>query len=212
MHIHVAITEDHPMTIKGIRETLSSYSHISISGAYGTAALLTEGLKSRVPDVLLLDIQLPDITGDQLAPRLKEQYPEMKILVLSNFDSPLYVSKLLGHSIMGYLLKTTDEATLIKAIESVFDGNLFLEKSMEERLDSLSARKSRVLSQKSLLTPKEKEVLQLIANGASSPEIAKELFLSTHTVNNYRNNILLKLDAKNMADMVAKALKAGYVV
>ncbi len=211
MIIKVAIAEDHPMTIKGIKETLLSYPHISITGTYSSAEALMPGLEGNLPDVLLLDIQLPDKTGDQLAPLLRELYPDMRILVLTNFDSPLYASKLLGNYIMGYLIKTTDEKTLITAIECVNEGKQFLEKDMRERVDNLSSRKSRVWSQKTALTPKEKEVLQLIVNGENSQEIAKKLFLSTHTVNNYRNNILLKMGVKNMAELTKKAILLGWV-
>lgn len=207
--IKVAITEDHPMTAKGIRETLLAYPSIEVIGSYAAGNDLLLALETMVPDVLLLDLQLPDTTGDRLARIISSQYPAVRILVLSNFDSPIYISKLVGHDVAGYLLKTSDEARLIEAITAVHNGQQYLEPGIREKLEQLSAKRYRSQGQKTSLTPKEKEVLQLIVEGEGSAAIAERLFLSPHTVNNYRNNLLLKLNAKNMADLVAKALKEG---
>lgn len=209
MNIKVSITEDHPLTAKGITETLSIYPFIQVLACYATGKELLEGLDQLAPDVLLLDIQLPDITGDRLVPLIRERFPSVRILVLSNFDSPIYISKMIAHDVAGYLLKTTDETRLIEAIVSVYNGQQFLEDHIREKLDQLSVKRKRSQGQKTELTPKEKEVLQLIVEGHGSAAIADKLFLSLHTVNNYRNNLLLKLDAKNMADLAAKALKEG---
>lgn len=209
MNIKVSITEDHPLTAKGITETLLTYSFIQVLTCYTTGKELMEGLNRQLPDVLLLDIQLPDITGDRLVPLIRERFPSVRILVLSNFDSPIYISKMMANDVAGYLLKTTDESRLIEAITAVYNGQQFLEDHIREKLDQLSVKRKRSQGQKIMLTPKEKEVLQLIVEGNGSAAIAEKLFLSLHTVNNYRNNLLLKLDAKNMADLAAKALKEG---
>ncbi len=211
MSIRIAIAEDHPMTARGIKDAITCYADMEVTGSYNSGATLMDGLKQTVPDVLLLDIHLPDQTGDQLAPLVKKLYPDVRILVLTNFDSPLYVNKMVGHSVMGYLLKTATEELLITAIRTVYEGKEFLEPGMQEKINHLSLRKNRAISQKVILTPKEKEILQLIVDGVNSPDIASRLFLSQYTVNNYRNNILLKMDVKNMAELTKKALLLGMV-
>ncbi len=211
MSIRIAIAEDHPMTARGIKDALTSYEDMEVVGIYDCGAALMEGLKQTAPDVLLLDIHLPDQTGDQIAPVVKKLYPAVRILILTNFDSPLYVNKMVGHSVMGYLLKTATEELLITAIRTVYEGKEFLESGMQEKINHLSLRKNRAISQKIVLTPKEKEILQLIVDGVNSPDIASRLFLSQYTVNNYRNNILLKMDVKNMAELTKKALLLGMV-
>jgi len=159
--------------------------------------------------VLLLDIQLPGKTGDELAPIILRKYPGIRILTLTNFDSTLHVSNMLRQGVHGYLLKNAEEDVLIRAIETVYRGESFLEESMKDRLHRLDIRITRTVSTKSTLTPREKEILQLIVTGDTSQEIAEKLFLSLHTVENYRTSIMLKLDVKNVAALIRKALRTG---
>src|SRR5688572_1491937 len=119
MKIRIAIADDHPMIIGGLQNMLSAYPHIVLEGAYNNGAELMKGLQDRLPDVLLLDIQLPDKTGDELATIILKKYPEQKILTLTNFNSMLYVHNMMRIGVKGYILKTTDPETLIKAIEQV---------------------------------------------------------------------------------------------
>lgn len=133
----------------------------------------------------------------------------MKILALTNFDSTLHVQHMLRHGVLGYLLKTTDRETLITAIETVYWGEEFIQESLREKLNLAGQRIKREVSTKSALTPREKEVLRCIVNGDNAQEIAEKLFLSVRTVENYRFNLLLKLDAKNIAVLVRKALELG---
>jgi DNA-binding NarL/FixJ family response regulator len=211
MKIKIAIADDHPMIIKGLQNMLSAYPDIALTGTYPDGDALWKGLAEQVPDILLLDIQMPGKTGDQLTPSILKQYPELKIIILTNFDSALYVSNVLRHGVKGYLLKSTEEKVLIHAIETVYNGGEYVEPSMESKLRELSAVRKRTASLKSTLTPREKEILRMIVNGDTSPEIAERLFLSLHTVENYRISILIKLDVKNTAALVKKALQLGLV-
>lgn len=208
--IKIAIADDHPMIIKGLKNILMSYPHIQLTGSYFNGEELLNGLKENVPDVLLLDIQMPGKTGEELAPVILKRYPDMKILILTNLDSTIYVSSMFRQGAKGYLLKNTDEDILINAIEMVFAGNEYIEDQMKERLRQLEVAKKRSASMKSSLTAREKEVLQLIVDGETTAEIAAKLFLSHHTVENYRISILIKLNVKNTAALVNKALKMGW--
>jgi DNA-binding NarL/FixJ family response regulator len=209
MQIKIAIADDHPMIIKGLQNMLANYPHITLTATYANGAVLLEGLRQDTPDVLLLDIQLPGKTGDELAPIILRKYPGIRILTLTNFDSTLHVSNMLRQGVHGYLLKNAEEDVLIRAIETVYRGESFLEESMKDRLHRLDIRITRTVSTKSTLTPREKEILQLIVTGDTSQEIAEKLFLSLHTVENYRTSIMLKLDVKNVAALIRKALRTG---
>jgi DNA-binding NarL/FixJ family response regulator len=212
MNIKVSIADDHPMIIDGVKSLLSSYPHISIIGSYANGAELLEGLQATLPDVLLLDIQLPDITGDELAPVILKKHPDIKILTLTNFDSSLYANNMLKRGVHGYLLKTAKKEVLIEAIEKVCAGDLFVEKSIKEKIDQLDAKIKKTVFSKTSLTPREKEVLQLIANGDTCQKIADNLFLSMSTVINYRTSIMLKLDVNNTATLIKKALTLGLII
>jgi DNA-binding NarL/FixJ family response regulator len=209
MSIRIAIADDHPMVITGLQNMLSGYPHITIVGVYPNVVELLKGMKLNLPDVLLLDIQLPDKTGDELAPVLLKKYPQLRILILTNFNSTLYVNNMLRHGVLGYLLKTTDNKTLVEAIETVYKGEEFLQPSIKEKIDQADKRIKREVSTKSALSIREKQILQLIVNGDSNQQIADSLFLSLRTVENYRFNLAFKLDAKNTAMLVSKALKLG---
>jgi DNA-binding NarL/FixJ family response regulator len=210
MSITVAIADDHPMMIQGLQHLLAHYSHIVLTDAYLNGSDLLQGLQSKVPDVLLLDIQLPDQSGDKLAPLLLKKYPELRILILTNFDSVLHISSLFRHGVHGYILKTTEEARLIEAIETVYKGEIFIEDSLKEKMERVAANMKKVVSTSSL-THREKEILQLLVNGNTCPQIAAKLFLGLGTVENYRASIMLKLDVNNTAMLVKKALMMGIV-
>ncbi len=211
MNIKIAVADDHPMVISGLQTMLASYEAIELTDTYMNGDELLKGLEQRVPDVLLLDIQLPGKTGEELAPIILKRYPDVKILTLTNFDSALYANNMLRHGAHGYLLKTTSKETLIEAIKCVYEGGQFIERSIEAKIKNLDIRIQKTASAKSNLTTREKEILQEIVNGLTDPEIAEKLCLSTHTVKNYRLNILVKLDAKNSPALVKKALQLGLV-
>lgn len=211
MTIKVHIADDHPMVIIGIKNMLADHPYIFVEQTYADGIALLEGLKEAVPDVILLDIEMPGMRGDKLAPVILKKYPDIKIIAITNFDSTLHVQYMLKHGVLGYLLKTTDQLTLIKAIETVNQGSVFLPQNIIDRLDQSAERLKKDVSTQSALTDREMEVLQLLVEGANSKEIADKLFLSLRTVNNYRCNILLKLDAKNTATLVRKALELGLI-
>ncbi len=211
MKIQISIADDHPMVIMGVQNMLDAHKDITILDIYSDGIALLQGLQYRQPDVLLLDIQMPGKTGDQLMPVIIKKYPDLKVLALTNFDSTLHAQNMLRKGVLGYLLKTTDKKTFIKAVETVYKGELFLQEEMKEKMKEAGERIKRDVTTKSNLSKRELEILQFIVNGDSSQEIADKLFLSIRTVENYRFNILLKMDAKNIAVLVRKALELGLV-
>jgi DNA-binding NarL/FixJ family response regulator len=211
MKIKIAIVDDHPMVILGLSTMLSEYDFIDIIDTYPNGVNVMAGLEERLPDVLLLDIQMPEITGSELAPVILEKFPGIKIITLTNFDNGLYAHNMIKAGVLGYLLKTTEEAMLIEAIKVVYEGKPFIEPSIQQKMASLQDKTNRTFTTKSNLTTREIEILQLIVDGYTDNEIASKIHLSLHTIKHYRISLLLKLDAKNAPALVKKALQLGLV-
>lgn len=213
MSIRVVITDDHPLAIGGIENMLRPYSHIQITGTFTSGSALLEALESEQPDIILLDILMPDHNGQELAEIISKKYPKVKMLALTSLDAPYYVRGMMRRGCSGYLLKNTDQDTLIKAIEEVHQGRDFIEPSLREQMiyNSLKGKRSHPSPQIPMLTQREKEVLQLIVEEYTSQEIAEKLFLSLRTVEGHRLNLLQKLDAKNTVGLVKTALQMGLV-
>ncbi len=209
--IKIAIADDHPLVITGIQSILTVYTHIELVDTYSNGKALLQGLEVQLPDVLLLDIQLPGQTGDELVPIILELYPKLKILTLTNFDSPLYANTMFTRGVHGYILKTADNETLIQAIECVYNGEQFLEPTMKEKMEQAAYKIRKALSAKTSLSRRELQILQLIVDGCSNAQIANQLLLSAKTVDNYRTNIMVKLDVNHVASLVKKALQLGLV-
>lgn len=211
MKIKVAITDDHPLVINGLRNMLHQHPHITVTATYLNGDALLHGIKEDMPDVLLLDIQMPGKTGDELAPLLLKKYPGLKIIALTNFDSTLYANNMLKVGAYGYVLKSAEEKVIIQAIETVYNGDRFVEDSMKAKMEQLEQKIANTVFAKCSLTPRETDILKHIVNGETSQQIANTLFLSLRTVENYRLNIQLKLDVKNTAMLVKRALQMGLV-
>lgn len=198
------------MIVSGIKDMLYYYKHIEIGNAYHTGAGLLEGLSNEQPDVLLLDIQLPDKTGNELARIISRKYPSIGLLALTSMDSTFHLKDMMKNGCKGYLLKTVDKDTLRTAIEEVAEGREYIQQSLKEKLvqDVLKIRNK---DQGTLLTRREKEILLLLADGWSSPRIAEKLHLSHRTVDNHRFSLMQKLHTKNTVELLNAATKMGLL-
>lgn len=209
--INVAIIDDHHMVIEGLEKVLLSLENVRVIATYTRAAALLEGLKKDIPDVLLLDVQLPDQTGLELAKILAKDYPQIRILVFSGVESNYYIQDMIKQGCLGYIFKSTaDRDLLSSAIQSVYNEELFLDPSIRNELLQdmlLSKRKKNNLEPK--LTEREKEVLQLIVKEYDNHEIARRLFISLRTVENHRYHLFQKLEVKSAVGLVKVALQMG---
>ena len=210
MAIRIAITDDHPLAINGIRMMLGEEKDLSVVGTYSTAKELLNALKSDQPDVLLLDIKLPDQPGNEVAAYVIKNYPNVRIVVLTSLDAPAVVKNMMQLGCIGYLLKGTDKPTLIQAIHRAYSWEEFIEPSLKKHI--LQNTLNKHMAHLSLeLTKREIEVLKLIVVGDTTVEIAEKLFISPRTAETHRLTLLKKLDVKNTAGLVRMAFTLGIV-
>ena len=213
MNVQIAIADDHPMVIQGICNMLSPYKHMEVIAKYGTGTSLLEGLNTRQPDVLLLDIQFPDALGNDLVRIISKKHPHVRILAVTSIDNPYSVKDMMSHGCMGYVLKSASPEVLIEAIETVHRGEEYIEAVLKEQvLQSLihPGRQSR-RSPTVRLTNREQEVLELICEGLTNYDIGEKLFLSHRTVENHRLALYQKLNVKNTAALVKLSLQLGLI-
>ena len=211
MTIKVAIVDDHPIVTNGLKKILNDFSHLQVVAVYTTGNAMLQDIGQSRPDVLLLDMNLPDLEGPELARQVLKKHPQTKIIVLTSSDITIQVKKMLNIGCMGYLLKDSDDATIVQAIETVHEGGKFLSPVIQHRLVDDMFKSKHNDKQHTLLTRREKEVLKLITQEFTNQEIADKLFISLHTVDNHRSSLLQKLNVKNTAGLVKKAIENGLV-
>ncbi|WP_118950606.1 response regulator [Taibaiella helva] len=207
--IRVAIVDDHPLIRKGLYNMFQYLDNIQLTATYADGRSLLEGLKEQQPDILLLDIHLPDHSGETLARLISRDHPAIGVIALTNLDNVYYIRSMFKAGARGYVLKTAPEEVIVEAIQKVYNGERFMEGGLRELVLQASLTDGVQRNPQLLLTKREQEVLQLIASNLTSKEIAESLFLSKRTIDHHRNNLLLKLNVKNTAALIAKAIKLG---
>jgi len=204
MAIKVFIVDDHYMLIEGIHSLLQNEKSIQWLGHATTAANCIAFLQKQSPDVLLMDINLPDKSGIELCAEVRQKYPGVNIIAVSTINQQSFIEKMLQNGALGYVLKNATQQELVEAITAVAKGKTYL--SHEASLTLRTPSNSGVV-----LTRREKEVLELIAEGMTNNQIAQKLFISITTVDTHRKNLLAKLEVKNTASLIGRAAKKGLI-
>ena len=204
MIIKVFIVDDHYMVIEGIHSLLQNEKSIEWSGHATNAVSCLAFLQQQQPDVILMDINLPDKSGIDLCKQVKEKYPSIFIIGLSTFNQLSFIQKMMDSGASGYLLKNASQTELMEAIETVAKGKIYFSDEASKTLQKNEATHI-------ILTRREKEVLELIAEGMTNNVIGQKLFISTATVDTHRKHLLAKLNAKNTASLVRMATQLQLI-
>jgi DNA-binding NarL/FixJ family response regulator len=206
MAIKIFIVDDHYMVIEGIHSLLQNEKNIEWMGHATNAASCLAFLQQQKPDVILMDINLPDKSGIDLCKEVKDKYPAVAVLGLSTFNQQSFIEKMIASGASGYVLKNATQEELIEGIETVVKGKQFL--SFDA---ALALRKTDTQNNMPVITRREKEVLELIADGMTNNEIAQKLFISSTTVDTHRKNLLAKFEAKNIAALIKVAVQMHMI-
>ena len=212
--IKVAIADDHSLFREGLKFILAKMSGIELILEVSNGIELLKGFEKEVPNVVLLDLEMPNGDGVETCKQLKKDYPEVKVLVLTMHSEERMISYLMEIGANGYLLKDIRHDVLKNAIEAVYTQGFYftneVSKSLLEGLKKHSRQVPKFGMEVSLST-REKEVLELIANELTTLEIRERLFISERTVEGHRKNLLSKFDVKNTAGLILKAVKQGFL-
>lgn len=215
--IKLALVDDHNLFRRGIASILGQVADFELVLEASNGQEFIDKIPRRIPDVVLLDLQMPVLDGTATADFLRENYPLIKIIVLTMHDEDRMVLHLLEKGVSGYLLKDSDPDEVEKAIRKVMDEGVYLNEFVSRAMLRKMTNKTTVVKQsalynsKILLSEREKEVLKLICEGMSTAEISDKIFLSPRTVEGHRLRILEKTGTKNTAGMVAYAFKNDLV-
>lgn len=197
MTYSVLICEDHKIVTDGVLRILENSGRYAPAGACSTAGELMLFLQEQVPDILILDLNLPDRSGLECLPQIRSSHPDLSILILTMHRDALLVKKVRELGADGFLLKDFGEDEMLIALDKLVQGEQVFPVDIAEN-------GAAQLSSKALfLTGREKEIVRLTAQGLSTPEIAEQLYLSPHTVNTHRRNIYKKLNVANIKELVA---------
>jgi DNA-binding NarL/FixJ family response regulator len=205
----LAIIDDHAVVIDVLKSMLCTFPEIEVVYTTQNGKELLQNLYTVLPDVLLLDIQMPEIDGIDLCKQAIKLRAETKIIAFSSFDDSNYVKQIFRAGAKGYLLKNSAKQIIVHAIQSVMQGEEFMDDAIKNILlqESITGHRRSIFEVP--LTKREIEILKLIAEGLSSQAIANKLFISLRTVETHRLNINQKLDVKNKAGLVKEAIKRG---
>ena len=211
----IILADDHVLVRQGLRRILEGMPELEVVGEANDGLELLALLDSLVPDIVILDIFMPNLRGIEAIYEIKKIRPEVKILILTMHKDKEYLYLALSAGAKGYLLKEDADKELFSAIEKVRQGKTYISPHFsEEIVDDLvqvGRGGAKTVFEVDPLTPREREVLKLIAEGKSSKEIAQLLFISVPTANNHRANIMGKLGVNKATDLVKYAIRKGYV-
>ena len=206
--IKVLVADDHQVIIDGLEAIISDVPELEFAGGALNGNQVIEMVESKAVDMVLMDINMPEMDGLECTSYLNKHYPQIRIIALSMHDNPRLAKRMIKNGAFGFLLKNSSKENILKAIFEVKEGrNFFDPLLMQNFLDISNQKNSSSFAKKDLLTKRELEIIQLICQEKTTGEIADELSISTHTVESHRSNILLKLELKNSVGLVKWAIQ-----
>jgi DNA-binding NarL/FixJ family response regulator len=202
--ITLIIVEDHPIVVEGLRMMFNSSGNYHVEGEAGSGKECLQLLKWIKPDVLLLDINLPDTSGIDLCKIILDKYPDQKVLALTTYNERVFIQQMLDNGAYGYVLKNASSEEIMEGVDEVHKGNKYLCSEAENLLKKTQENEL-------MITRRESSVLKLLADGFTNLEIAEKLFISPLTVDSHRKNLIVKLQARNTASLIKIASDKGLV-
>ncbi|HSB52373.1 MAG TPA: response regulator transcription factor [Dissulfurispiraceae bacterium] len=211
----VVLADDHALLRQGLRRIVEGRGGMEVVGEAADGLQLLEVLKGLSPDMVVVDISMPRLRGIEAIREISVLYPAVKVLVLTMHRSTAYLRQAMSAGAHGYILKEDADEELFRAVESIRQGKAYVSRRLSEDVMDEWSRSQRGDTQPppeaDPLTPRERQVLKLIAEGKRSREIADLLFISVRTAEHHRTNIMDKLKLRNAADLVQYAVRKGYL-
>ena len=213
MTIRILLADDHKIVFDSLRSLLDKQPDMQVVGGAEDGRLAVAQVHELKPDVVIMDVTMPNLNGIEATRQITSQYPETKVVALSMHSDKQFVTGILSAGASGYLTKNCSFDELVKAVRLVAENKKYLCPDVtsiviEESLSGLSHEASSSLD---LLSTREREIMQLLAEGKTIKEIAEQLFLSIKTIYTHRNQIMKKLQVKNMAELTKLALRDGLI-
>ncbi|MDD4686415.1 MAG: response regulator transcription factor [Clostridia bacterium] len=211
--IKLLLADDQDILTEGLKLILGAEEDIEIVGTANNGKKAYELCRIRKPDVVLMDIQMPEVNGVEATAMIKKEFPHIKIIVLTTFNDDKYIYDALKNGASGYLLKDTSPAEILKAVRTVYSGGALIQSEVAVKvIDKFSQLAKETVDKyidpkAELLTDREIEICRLIAEGKNNKEIADELFLSQGTVKNHITKILIKLDLRDRTQLAIFSIK-----
>lgn len=204
------LADDHQILIDGLTAFFDNTEGLEVIGHANDGMTLLRELNHKKPQIILLDLNMPKFDGLKTLQRLVLDYPQIKVIILSNYDQAHLIKETEKMGAKGYLLKNGSKQELLEAIETVKNGGTYfnIKEAEEETGDEVFVD---VFKKRFQLTKREIEIIRLVCNGASTPELSKKLFIAENTVNTHRRNIMYKLDVKNVAGLIGFARENGLL-
>jgi DNA-binding NarL/FixJ family response regulator len=204
----VFIIDDHPIVLDGLKNLLETREQMEVTGMYDMGETMLAALDDNVPNAMLMDINLPDINGIALCQKVKQKCPSVKIVALSVHNEKTVIMGMLQSGASAYVLKNAIGEDIISALHAAMDGQIYMCRGTQK---VLSSNEGSDLKEVPRLTRREKEILQLIGKGYTTQQIAGALFISTHTVESHRKNLMEKFGVPNTATVIKLATDFGLM-
>ncbi len=205
--ISIIIVDDHPVVSEGLNSLLQEKEHMKVVGTFTTGEATLDFLKDHYPEVILLDISLPDVNGVDLCRDIKEKYPNVRVLAISNHSERSIIAQMLQSGASGYLLKNSSVEELTRSIVNAVEGN----PSLSPAVQAILTQGQGTVYKRPRLTRREKEVLKWVAEGLTTDQIAEKLYISPLTVETHRRNLMHKFGVKNTAALIKTAAEQALL-
>lgn len=207
----ILIIDDHPLFREGLKSLLENLPDYEMIGEAGTGYDGLKKVKELRPDLVVMDISLPDQNGIELTRKIRDSYPEIHVTILSMYSKIDYITEAFKAGATGYLVKESATESIIECLATISRGEYFIDPSISHTVAECLKKSGDKETKYSILTLREQQVLRLIAEGLSTKEIAEKLFISPKTVENHRTNILNKLELHSTLELVRYAAKLGLI-